>query len=255
MRLIAAWALGAALLPAQSQAVFGLFLQANGGDGAPLYRGEPALVEVMLSLEEGGAAKVAFRDGAPWTAGLKLALTNRAGAPVQAEWQRLGAAESALEFTAMATEIHAVFALDPAAVAALPPGEYTLSATFEAGANAAAGAWRGKASAPALRLAVSGEPREAAPAAQTAKRRLEARWKLLSGRGEEALADLDAALALAPGDVRLLEDKAGALMELGRGGEAAETLRKAIAAFRKQNPGEKHPPRELLRMLREADPF
>lgn len=245
-----------AAVPARGQETpeFSLALSANGAGRPELHRGEPLLVEVLLVLERGEAAKLALRDSRPWTDALKLALTDADGKIVEVDWQLLGAAGTRMEFTAEASEARAVVALSPESAGALAAGDYLLKVSYDTGTLAEPDSWTGAIQA-RMTLQVTGAAREDSDAAFVTGQRLVARWQLLSGRSEESLASLETALGRSPEDISALADKAEALLALQRRDEAVSVLELAIASFRKQNPQATHPPRELLRRLRQLQPL
>lgn len=233
---------------------FELSLSVNGSGGGRIYRGQPLLVETVLMLAEGEQGKIALKGGAEWTNALTLELS-KGGEGAAAEWVPLGAAQSPLSFTQDASEAAALLGLRGEASMGLEPGEYVLRATLDTRESAAEDAWAGVVRSREVRLLIEEEPEQLEEADALLKKRVRARWLLLTGQAEEALGDLDAALESSPDDIDLLIDKADALMELGRREEAQAVIEQAIGAFKKQNPRGSHPPRDLLRRLRELNEY
>jgi tetratricopeptide (TPR) repeat protein len=250
---IAMLAMAAAVAWGQSPA-FELSVSVNGSGGGRIYRGQPVLVETVLMLTEGEKGKIDLKGGAEWTSALTLELS-KGGEGAGVEWVRLGAAENPLLFTEDAPEAAALLGLGGEATLALEPGEYVLRATLDTQERAAGDAWAGVARSREVRLLIADEPEQLDETEALLGKRLRARWLLLTGRAEDALGELDAALEGSPEDIDLLTDKADALVELGRREEAQGVLEKAIGVFRKQNPRGSHPPRDLLRRLRELNEY
>jgi tetratricopeptide (TPR) repeat protein len=236
-------------------APFSLTVYATLGAEPVIHRGEPLLVEALLILTGDESTRIALTDGAPWTRALSLTLTDSNDIAVAAEWSGLEQAGTDLEFRSDAFEIRAVAALSPAAVDTLRPGDYKLTATFDARDMADTGAWAGRLSARGVSITVSDSARGGGEDEQIFSQRLLARWQQLDNQPQAALETLDAALQLSPGDIGTMSDKAEVLVELQRNDEAVELLQQAIALYGQRYPEDHHPPRELIHRLNELSPY
>lgn len=249
-------AFSASLAAASAQdARFGLELSLHAAGGKQVYRGQPAIVEARLVLEDGDQATVSLSDGAPWSQAVTLRLWSSGGAEVPVEWKALQPAGGPLAFTAEAIEATALFALDEAATSALPAGSYLLTASIDTRGRAADGTWAGTVAHRGLAFSAADEPAELPESGRLFKSRLRARWLTLNGSPGEALQELDSSLAQFPESIDLLSDKADTLEELDRRDEAVAALQQAIALFRKQNPKAGHPPRLLLQRLNRLNAY
>lgn len=253
-RLASASLLAISLLRAQDPISFSLSISANGGGGSTLYRDEPLLVQTLLLLETGQAAVVALKDGQKWDSALSVTWSDSKGAVLAQPWVRLGATLDPLAFNEEATEASALFGLPAEAINSLAPGNYVLNVTFQHDTSAADGSWKGRLSARAT-FSVSDGPRPESPRSKSLTSRLRARWLELNNRSDEALAELNTALEGDPDDIEILIDKADLLAGLERTQEAVSTLTHAIEVFQAKYPDARHPPRELLRRLRELAPL
>ncbi|MDH4042641.1 MAG: tetratricopeptide repeat protein, partial [Gammaproteobacteria bacterium] len=241
----------AAVQPVSAQ--FSFSVHTSPGSEPVIHRGEPLLAEVLLILTGEETVRIALESGEPWTGALSLVLEDGSGKAVAVDWAGLEQAGTELEFSASATEIRAVAGLSPEQLGALTPGNYRLTAAFDTRDSAAHGAWTGKLSAAAVPVTVSGEVNDKDE--PVFRLRSLARWHLLNDRPEEALAQLDAALAHAPGDVEVLSDKSDVLVELNRNDEAVAVLQQALSQYYRSSPDASHPPRWLLHRLRDLETF
>lgn len=201
-----------------------LHLSVAGGLG-DARQGAPLIIRMVIEPPvQQRRVLIAARVGA-WTNLIRLDVTNSAGEAVPAHPILTGKPEPRLDLGGGAAEC--IWVIDATDAARLTPGAYTVVATLDCSSEGMPGFWTGRAvSNPAtIRLIAAGESAPPAEILGAELHRLRA--DLLLGRGEQALARVDTALAATPDQPDLLIARGDILAELRRFAEASHAYDRA----------------------------
>ncbi|HET9802861.1 MAG TPA: dockerin type I domain-containing protein [Candidatus Acidoferrum sp.] len=134
-------------------------LSANGGNGN-LYQGWPFILHVTIlntaGDTPGGTGQLVISpNNAPWTSAVSFTILTSTGAAVQWPLQLVGAPTDPVLTLGPTDYVQASWQISAANVAALPPGDYTITANIQASQS---NGWNGSAQSDPLAISVGPEP-------------------------------------------------------------------------------------------------
>jgi hypothetical protein len=230
-------------LVAQAPAGVVVSVEVNSVSAPTVYRGWPLILTVAVRAAPGKAVKLATT--APWSGSITLGVSSN-GSRVQWPLVMTGTTPASVvlgEFD----RADAVWTVAPEFTRGLAPGTYRITAALDTTSTAAAGGWKGAATALPVAVRVINEPQTPSADDRIWKPLLESRYAELCGDAARALSTLDAWLATNPVSVTVLSRKAAVLENMNRPQEALAVVETALDLFYKAHPQPGEPPIGLIR--------
>lgn len=218
-----------------------LLVSVNGSAASELPQGWPMVITVGLFAPggEGGVPAPPLTLAAaagPWSGLLRLEVADAQGQA--AAWPvRPAFTPSATITLDEQTFGQMVYVLAGDETALLAPGDYTVGAILETGANAAAGSWTGVARSLEAELKVVAAPAALSPEQARRKARLRIEAALWLGDPETAVIAAQELAAAQPDSYQAWALQGEVLAAAGRAAESAAAYSRAAELFQKAEPG------------------
>ncbi|MFQ5845102.1 MAG: hypothetical protein ACE5JG_08960, partial [Planctomycetota bacterium] len=231
-----------------------LSISANGGAGTEQVRGWPLILQVTVSCPqapEGDGPRALRLKVVEGTWADLLDLEVRDGGGKAQEWPlRLAPiAKPGVELTLdRETSGALVWLLSPEDSERLAAGTYRLQAVLrDERSGGDEGRWRGSVRSDRATVRIVPPPDPLPPEAEGRRDGLLARYHVLRGEDEAAMAVAQRMRERAPDSIAAATLQGDLLAAAGRDREALKAYNRALALFRRQHPDAGEPPRDLLR--------
>ena len=235
-----AWTLlAAAGLSAQTAPVPEVGLDVNGQADATVATGWPLLIRAVVVSADGQPVKLGMNGGA-WTQALRLSVTNQNGAAQSWPVQAVAPGSQALNLSGIATA-EAVWLVAPSDTANIAAGVYNLSATLDATAGAANGAWSGRVSSGGASVLLQPEPAALTAEQEASKYLAISAYSRLGGDAAGARTALDTLISRRPDALKAYTEKADLLAAANDFSGALDLYEQALSKFLAANPNAAEP--------------